>query len=35
IAHGYKKMANEIDANKELKARIMEIKRSLDLELEG
>jgi len=35
IAHGYKKMANEIDANKELKARIMEIKRSLDLELAG
>jgi len=35
IAHGYKKMANEIDASKELKAHIMEIKRSLDLELEG
>jgi chromosomal replication initiator protein len=34
IAHGYKKMANEIDVNKELKARMMQIKRSLDLELE-
>ena len=35
IAHSYKKMANEINANQELKARIMEIKRSLGLELEG
>jgi len=35
IAHGYKKMANEIDVNKELKAHIMEIERSLALELAG
>jgi chromosomal replication initiator protein len=35
IAHGYKKMANEMDVNKELKARIMEIKRSLDSKLAG
>jgi len=32
ISHSYKKIASELSANKELKAQIMEIKRSVDLE---